>query len=100
MDSNNEDTTVEKIIEVWKESEKECVKLDSYLVPVFDAVRIGKHEGYLFTTVMALLKERDEKTFEEVFQLSVPKVSGIPNKTRKLTMREKLPLGFCSVESI
>ena len=129
LDSNDEDTTVEKIIEIWKESEKECVKLDSYLVPVSDneilssiknkkralqilnfikqlkkgnrsAVRIGKHESYLFTTVMALLKERDEKTFERVFRLSVPKVSGIPNKTRKLTMREKLPLGFCSVESI
>ncbi|WP_022847692.1 MULTISPECIES: type III-A CRISPR-associated RAMP protein Csm5 [unclassified Desulfurobacterium] len=129
LDSNNEDTTIEGIIKIWKEAEKECIKLDPYLVPVSDneilsstknkkranqilrfinqlkegkrsVVRIGKHEGYLFTTVMALLKEKNEKTFEKVFKLSAPRVSGIPNKTRKLTMKEKLPLGFCSVESI
>jgi CRISPR-associated protein Csm5 len=113
LDSNDENATIRKIIELWKEAEKECIKLDPYLIPPEvknsemarrmqnqPVVRIGKHEGYLFTTVMALVKERDEKTFEKVFKLSVPKVSGIPNKTRKLTMKEKLPLGFCSVESI
>jgi len=129
LNSNNEKTTIERIIEIWKEAEKECIKCDPYLVPVSNSeimdsvgnnkralqivkfiqqlkegkrpvVRIGKHEGYLFTTVMALLKERDEKLFERIFKISVPRVSGIPNKTRKLTIKEKLPLGFCTVEIV
>jgi len=128
VDSQNEDIIIERIVKIWKETEKECVKLDPYLVPISESeifssinnkeralkivnfikhlkegrkpiVRIGKHEGYLFTTVMAIVKERDRETFEKIFRLSVPKVSGIPNKTRKLTVKEKLPLGFCSLES-
>ena len=61
-------------------------------------IRLGKHEGYLFTTIMAIVKQKDEELFSEIFKLSVPKFSDLPNKTRKLTDKEKFPLGFCIVE--
>ena len=63
-------------------------------------IRLGKHEGFLFTTVMAVVKQEDEELFSEVFKLVAPKFSGTPNKTRKLTAKEKLPLGFCVIKEI
>jgi CRISPR type III-A-associated RAMP protein Csm5 len=123
----DEKSIVKEILRIWKEAEKKCLKTDYDIIPVpeneilksvrnprrakkivaftrrlkrgeLSVVRLGKHEGYLFTTITALLKEKDERLFEKIFKLSVPKFKGIPNKTRKLTAKEKLPLGFCTVE--
>ncbi|WP_143340987.1 hypothetical protein [Desulfurobacterium atlanticum] len=59
-------------------------------------IRIGKHEGFLSTTITALVKD-DEELFEGIFEIVAPKMSEIPNKTRKLTAVEKLPLGICKL---
>ena len=100
-DFRNEKETILKIIEIWQEAERETIKLDSQLKSDRQGlVRIGKHEGYLFTTVTGLIKNYDKELFSEVFRMSVPRFSVIPNKTRKFTVKDKLPLGFCRVEKI
>jgi CRISPR-associated protein Csm5 len=106
MQAKDEKSIVEEIFRIWREAEKKCLEIDQEHIPVSEngtlesTVRLGKHEGYLFTTVMALVKERSEKVFKDVFKASVPRFSEIPNKTRKLTAKERLPLGFCTVEIV
>ena len=108
-----------ELVSLWKEGERISIEADAEnLIPLKDRppeatkclkwlftkgkerniIRLGKHEGYLFTTVMAVVKQNDEELFSEIFKLSVPKFSGLPNKTRKLTAKEKFPLGFCLVK--
>ena len=108
-----------ELLALWKEGERISIEIDwENLIPPKNkppeaakflkwlstkgkernVIRLGKHEGYLFTTVMAIVKQKDEELFSEIFRLSVPKFSNLPNKTRKLTEREKFPLGFCIVE--
>ncbi len=101
---SSEKEIIEKLFSAWKKIETLCVKADPYITPkekvksnLKNFVRLGKHEGYLFTTVSAVLKEKDPSLFEEVFKFSVPKFSGFPNKTRKLMAKTEVPLGFCSV---
>jgi CRISPR type III-A-associated RAMP protein Csm5 len=102
----------EKVLEIWEKAEKKNLQIDKELLNLISErkrsqilntkglIRIGKHEGYLFTTVMALVKERNEDLFEEVFKTFAPRFRGTANKTRKLTVKERLPLGFCAVEIV
>ncbi|MCS7308040.1 MAG: type III-A CRISPR-associated RAMP protein Csm5 [Aquificaceae bacterium] len=52
-------------------------------------LRLGRHEGYLSTTVMALIKEKDEKLFDEIFRQSQSKTRRETNKTRRVNSKSK-----------
>lgn len=75
---------IESIIDQIKNSSK-------ILIPL----RIGKHQGYLNTTIMQLVKEEREDLFNEVFKLSAPQVRSELNKTRKITDSDSQFLGWC-----
>ncbi len=113
----------EEIKKAWIEGERITIKIDKHIIPPIaekempsfskklinylktetekvNLIRLGKHEGYLFTTIMGLIKIKDEKLFEKVFKLSVPRSSFPLNKTRKLVKSNKLPLGFCSIKKL
>ncbi len=52
-------------------------------------LRLGKHEGYLSTTVMLLVKREDPQLFEKVFRQTQSKVRNEVNKTRRITQDGK-----------
>ncbi|MDW8295016.1 MAG: type III-A CRISPR-associated RAMP protein Csm5, partial [Aquificaceae bacterium] len=52
-------------------------------------LRLGRHEGYLSTTVMALIKEKEEKLFDEIFRQSQSKTRRETNKTRRVNSKSK-----------
>ena len=81
---------IESIINQIKNSSK-------ILIPL----RIGKHQGYLSTTIMQLVKKEREDLFNEIFKFSAPqvrselKVRSELNKTRKITDSDSQFLGWC-----
>ncbi len=50
-------------------------------------LRIGKHQGYLSTTVMAVFKRHNPQLFERVFELSVQTVRREKPKTKRLSSK-------------
>ncbi|MEZ0344244.1 MAG: type III-A CRISPR-associated RAMP protein Csm5 [Caldimicrobium sp.] len=58
-------------------------------------LRIGKHQGYLSTTLMLLLKQEKEDLFNEIFKISAPIHRNELNKTRKITLSDYNFLGWC-----
>ena len=58
-------------------------------------LRIGKHQGYLSTTIMLLLKQEREELFKELFKISAPIHREELNKTRKVTLSDYNMLGWC-----
>ncbi len=94
-----------KLLRSWCSAEIWNLKKDDYLkglCPSIKAmfkmpiIRLGKHEGFLSTTITAVIKD-DEELFAKVFEIAAPKVREVPNKTRKLTVVEGLPLGICKI---
>ncbi len=112
----NTDNILDRIVEIWVEGEKFSLKAEKKILNFLEAscleelyseldgsfIRIGKHEGYLFTTVAGiLLLKGEEELFEKVFKIVGKKGNALP-KTRKLIKEggKFIPLGFCSIESI
>ncbi len=60
-------------------------------------IRIGKHQGFLSTTIMKMLKLGDEELYKEFFQKVITKSNRPPNKTRKITESGDI-LGWCILE--
>ncbi len=61
-------------------------------------LRIGKHQGFLSVGILGILLENgDEDLYRKVYRTAVPRFSGIPNKTLKLTGEGKL-LGWVVLE--
>ncbi|WP_340695851.1 type III-A CRISPR-associated RAMP protein Csm5 [Hydrogenobacter thermophilus] len=56
-------------------------------------LRIGKHQGYISTTIMAVFRKKDRNLFERVFELSAPQVREEKPKTRRITFDGK-PMGW------
>ncbi|MEZ0361451.1 MAG: type III-A CRISPR-associated RAMP protein Csm5 [Hydrogenobacter sp.] len=56
-------------------------------------LRIGKHQGYISTTIMAVFRKKDRELFERVFELSAPQVREEKPKTRRITFDGK-PMGW------
>ncbi|MCS7308380.1 MAG: hypothetical protein NZ526_07520, partial [Aquificaceae bacterium] len=52
-------------------------------------LRLGKHEGYLSTTIMALIKEKNGQLFDEIFKQSQSQVRQETNKTRRVNSESK-----------
>jgi CRISPR-associated protein Csm5 len=102
------DSSPEKLLNTWSKIEKINLELDEELSHLVEKdiyrrllnngnlIRLGKHEGYLFTTLMALAKKRDKNLFKAFFEIISSR--DFPNKTRKLTLNKREPLGFCTVE--
>ncbi|WP_457680794.1 type III-A CRISPR-associated RAMP protein Csm5 [Thermovibrio sp.] len=112
----NSDNILDRIVEIWVEGEKLSLKAEKKILSFLKAscleelyseldgsfIRIGKHEGYLFTTVAGiLLLKGEEELFKKVFKIVGKKGNALP-KTRKLIKEGSkfIPLGFCSIESI
>ena len=58
-------------------------------------LRIGKHQGFLSTTINLLVKELNPDLYARAYEYLVPKgYSDFPNKSRKLTIDNEL-LGWC-----
>ncbi len=58
-------------------------------------IRIGKHQGFLSTTINLLVKELDKDLYSKAYEYLVPKgYEEFPNKSRKLTIDNE-PLGWC-----
>ncbi|WP_456420054.1 type III-A CRISPR-associated RAMP protein Csm5 [Thermovibrio sp.] len=106
--------TLKNLLKAWSKAEKLSVEVDKTLKSCLEEsgleltgeghlIRLGKHEGFLFTTVMpALLRKGEEEFFAKVVnKLKLGKGrSSIFPKTRKFLVDNsgKIPLGFCSVE--
>ncbi|MCS6875580.1 MAG: hypothetical protein NZM36_01810, partial [Aquificaceae bacterium] len=52
-------------------------------------LRIGKHEGYLSTTIMAIIKKRNRELFDRIFMESQPTPRQETNKTRRVNSQGK-----------
>ncbi len=59
--------------------------------------RVGKHQGFLSTTIMLLLKKTRPELYEQVYRKVVPKARDELNKTRKITGEGRV-LGWCVLE--
>jgi len=58
-------------------------------------LRLGKHQGFLSTTINLLVKELDPELYSRSYKYIVPKgYKDFPNKSRKLTIDNEL-LGWC-----
>jgi len=58
-------------------------------------LRLGKHQGFLSTTINLLVKEFDPKLYAEAYEYLVHRgYPDFPNKSRKLTIDNEL-LGWC-----
>ena len=57
-------------------------------------IRIGKHQGFLSTTINLLVKELKPELYKNAYEYIVPKARPIINKSRKLTIDNEL-LGWC-----
>ncbi len=58
-------------------------------------LRLGKHQGFLSTTINLLVKKFAPELYSEVYEYLVPKgYSDFPNKSKKLTIDNEL-LGWC-----
>ncbi len=63
-------------------------------------LRIGKHQGFLSTTINILVKEISPKVYSNVYPKLVPKgYKDFPNKSRKITI-DKEVLGWCVLSKI
>ncbi|MCS6958112.1 MAG: type III-A CRISPR-associated RAMP protein Csm5 [Aquificaceae bacterium] len=52
-------------------------------------LRLGKHEGYLSTTIMAIIKKRNKELFDKIFMESQPTPRQETNKTRRINSQGK-----------
>ncbi len=59
-------------------------------------VRIGKHQGFLSTTVMVILKLGNRELYESFFRKVITRSDREPNKTRKITQSDQ-SLGWCKL---
>ncbi|WP_457642549.1 type III-A CRISPR-associated RAMP protein Csm5, partial [Persephonella sp.] len=58
-------------------------------------IRLGKHQGFLSTTINLLVKELDPELYSRAYKYLVPNgYPEFPNKSRKLTIDNEL-LGWC-----
>ncbi len=58
-------------------------------------IRLGKHQGFLSTTINLLVKELDKELYSKAYKYLVHKgYEEFPNKSRKLTIDNEL-LGWC-----
>ncbi|WP_457621971.1 type III-A CRISPR-associated RAMP protein Csm5 [Persephonella sp.] len=84
---------VEKAIEHLKKIKDEIEKLKNKEF----IIRLGKHEGFLSTTINLLLRRANLSLYKEVYPHLVPKgQKNIPNKTRKITSQGYI-LGWCLI---
>ncbi|WP_457634573.1 type III-A CRISPR-associated RAMP protein Csm5, partial [Persephonella sp.] len=61
----------------------------------FVILRLGKHQGFLSTTINLLVKELDPELYSRAYKYLVPNgYPEFPNKSRKLTIDNQL-LGWC-----
>ncbi|WP_457755366.1 hypothetical protein, partial [Thermovibrio ammonificans] len=105
--------TLENLLKAWSEAEKLSLEVDKALRSCLKEnsleltgeehlIRLGKHEGFIFTTVMPVLLMKGE---EELFNRIVQKLrlvraqSLVFPKTRKFLVSDgrRLPLGFCLI---
>ncbi|WP_457626630.1 type III-A CRISPR-associated RAMP protein Csm5 [Persephonella sp.] len=57
-------------------------------------LRLGKHQGFLSTTINLLIKELDPELYSKAYREIVPTARRMPNKSRKITIDNEL-LGWC-----
>ncbi|EDP72903.1 hypothetical protein HG1285_19021, partial [Hydrogenivirga sp. 128-5-R1-1] len=58
-------------------------------------LRLGKHQGFLSTTINLLVKELDPELYSQAYKYLVHRgYPDFPNKSRKLTIDNEL-LGWC-----
>ncbi len=74
-------------------------KIENALAKKEFPIRVGKHQGFLSTTVMIMLKLGDAKFYEKFFQKVITESNKPPNKTRKTTQSGSV-LGWCILKEI
>ena len=57
-------------------------------------LRLGKHQGFLSTTIMLMVKKSNPELYRNVYRKIVPRTGREPNKTRKITGSGSV-LGWC-----
>ncbi|SNZ09097.1 CRISPR-associated protein Csm5 [Persephonella hydrogeniphila] len=57
-------------------------------------LRLGKHQGFLSTTINLLVKELNPELYSKAYREIVPVARHTPNKSRKITIDNEL-LGWC-----
>lgn len=62
-------------------------------------LRIGKHQGYLSTTLMAVFKRENPDLFEKVYERSVPQSRKEKPKTKRLSSKD-LTFGWVLIKKI
>ena len=84
----------EKVKILEKLEERKAFAVNS-LKNKFIILRLGKHQGFLSTTINLLVKELDPKLYSRAYKYLVPNgYPDFPNKSRKLTIDNEL-LGWC-----
>lgn len=56
-------------------------------------LRIGKHQGFLSTTIMGIIRKKDKELFERVYERAVATVRQEKPKTRRITCKGE-PMGW------
>ncbi|PMP97176.1 MAG: hypothetical protein C0169_03780, partial [Thermodesulfobacterium geofontis] len=88
-------------LDVKKDLKNKLNKLKEFLTKIKNSskiiipLRLGKHQGYLSTTIMQIVKKEKPDLFEKVFRISVPKERPEVNKTRKILDPESTFPGWC-----